>query len=185
MKRADEPLKEELLGLCVIGAVSGGLLFGGPFGALLGINIGPMLGSQRGKAGNKFREAGWATWNFVGEAQRFGERSWRAADARYDLRGRWARFDAQGRWRRFDASHDVSGKAAAVGQVLVRRLWLPLVTLVGKIGAFCERRGITARAKTLWERTTIPRRWRDLEQQMILRARIDDMKEQQRPWEKF
>ena len=122
-----------------------------------------------GKAGNKIRQAGWEAWEAFKAARARGSRAWRAADSKYDIRGRWQRFDAPGRWRRVDARFDLGGKARAAGRRLAR--------LRDALLTFLRRRGVTARAAALWEKTGIPYQWRSFQQEQELQARIRNMRE--------
>ena len=142
MKRADEPLQEELDGLAVLGVVvglfAGRLLgLGALFGALLGWQFAPLLVTIKGPNGDRCRAAGWeahARW----QAAKAKARSlWRKADTRFQLKGQWVRFDAPGRWRRFNARFDVTGKG--------RKAWR------GLVGA-AERSGVSSRLRRLrWQ----------------------------------
>ena len=179
MKRADEPLEEESRGLCVLGAVGGALVLKGPFGALMGSQLAPMLATVKGPTGDKIRQAGWATWSRYLKVKSGTTKILIEADATYDVRGRITRFDVPGKWRRFDAKLDVTGKARATLQALRRHLWQPLVRLWSTLRLFCHRRGITPAVVTAWEKTTIPSRWRAFEQRVVLRMRVQQMREQE------
>ena len=178
MKRADEPLEEEMLGLCVVGVGVGALAGGGAIGALLGSQLAPMLAQVQGPNGETFRKAGWATWSRVLKVKSGVLKFWRRADADYDIRGRITRFDAPGKWTKLDAAFDLTGKMRAAAQLLRRFLWVPLVALWGNVGQFCNRSGITKTATAAWEKTTIPAQWRAFEQEQVLRARMRQMRNQ-------
>jgi len=179
MKRADEPLEEESLGLCVIGAVGGALVLKGPFGVLLGSQLAPMLATVKGPTGEKIRQAGWATWSRCLKIKRGATKVWIETDAKYDIRGRIVRIDAPGKWRDFDTKFDATGRVKATVQLLKRYLWQPLARLWSNFALFCNRRGITKAVVSTWEKTTIPSRWRSFEQQSILRMRVQQMRNQQ------
>jgi len=175
MKRADEPLREELQGLCLLGAVGGSLLLAGSgnafLGGVLGSQLAPLLSTADGAAGERSRAAGWEAWAAFLAARARAARAWRAADARFDLSGRWRRLDLPRRARRFDARFDCSGKARAAGRRAVE--------LGSSLLALLERRGVTGKARRLWQRTGLPARWREFEQEQLLRARMRQLRDQE------
>lgn len=82
MKRADEPLDEEVKGLSVL-ASAVGLFFGNIFlgssffGVLLaiqGFEAGPLLAVQQGEMGDQMRAAGWKTSKCMSQLAREAER---------------------------------------------------------------------------------------------------------------
>lgn len=173
----DEPLVEEMRGLAVLGVLTGGVLLplisGGGlrpnfFGALLGYQLGPMLGVVTGPRGDQLRAAGWEAWRYFETARKRTTYELAALDDRYDLRGRWSRFDAPGRWTRFDGRLGVTDKARAIGA----RLLVALRAVGARVGAYLERRGIAAKARKYWRETGIPKRWREFQQEQILKAQM-------------
>jgi len=42
LRRPEEPLEEELSGLALLGGLAGAVVLGGPIGALVGFNLGPL-----------------------------------------------------------------------------------------------------------------------------------------------
>ena len=106
-----------------------------------------------------------------------------AADAKYDLRGRWDRADLPGKLVAFDAKHDVRGKARQLGVLMIETVWKPMVQLWGKVLAMLEEKGITAKASEYWVASGIPawiekqlEAW-EANQEMRQRMKGVDMKE--------
>ena len=181
MKRADEPLVEELRGLSVLG------IFGGFFllpvigispwlGMLLGWQFAPLLAIAEGSVGESCRKAGWEANLRCKAIKDRAIKEWETADAKWDLRGRWVAFDARGKWAAFSAEYDVPGRVATLMALFVAKVWEPLKRLVAQLLERLEERGLVTKTRALWVQTGIPawyakqvEAWRD---NQVLRARM-------------
>ena len=184
MKRADEPLVEEMRGLAALGIVGGFVLL--PIlgincwlGMLLGWQFAPLLSIIDGSSGEACRKAGWeANARCVAAKERI-VKEWEAADAKYHLRERWASFDARGKWAAFSSQNDLPGKAAALWALFLAKIWTPLKGYAVQALAWLEERGMITKARTFWLKTGLPawykRQVEAYRDNQLLRARMRQM----------
>lgn len=181
LKRADEPLVEELRGLSVLGVLGGFFLlpvigFDPWLGMLLGWQFAPLLAVAEGSVGESCRKAGWEANLRCKAIKQRAIKEWEAADSKWNLRTRWTDFDARGKWTAFSDKNDVPGRIAALTALFVAKVWVPLKRLLVQLLEALEERGLVTKARTLWTKTGIPTwyakqvdAWRD---NQVLRSRM-------------
>ena len=189
MTPPEEPLKEEVKGLSLLGIVLGALVlpnFGcnAFFGSLIGWQFAPLLSILGGPVGESCRAAGWeASARWEATAKRVNV-EWQAADAKYELRQRWERFDLAGKCKAFDEAYDVRGKLRELQSLLVLYVWKPLLAQWARLVAALEMRGITPKIREWITASGLPA-WisaqqKTWEENQVLRQRIRQVDMRQR-----
>lgn len=179
MKTVDEPLEEEIEGLCVISAAAGALLglplFGSPMlGAVLGVQVGPLIAFTSGPTGENLRRAGWHShkhWRAAIGRVRSGCAKVRLWSDRSGLTSRLVRIRA--RLVELDKSSGASRRLMA----LALSSWRFACWVASTVREWSARRGLTARLQKLWLRTGIPKFVADQRASAVLRARMRDITE--------
>lgn len=161
LKRADEPLVEELRGLSVLGVLGGFFLlpvigFDPWLGMLLGWQFAPLLAVAEGSVGESCRKAGWEANLRCKAIKERAIKEWEVADSKWDIRTRWTDFDARGKWKAFSDKNDVPGRIAALMSLFIAKVWVPLRRLLVQLLEALEERGLVTKARTLWTKTGIP-----------------------------
>ena len=171
MKRTDEPLEEEVRGLYIVGAtgglVLGPLLFGSSIlGMIVGVQVGPSLAFT---GGERMRATGWESWRLWGIQVRRSRRAWLIARREAEARGLTPLLRrTSGSIRAWDERTSARRRCADTALItwsLVQLAWARLAAS-----------GASRQLFALWERTTVPRRLRELQQRSVLQARIADIR---------
>jgi len=181
MKTADEPIQEEIEGLCVLAGISGAVigvpLFGSPLlGAVLGTQLGPLAAFTSGPNGERLREAGWQSHKSWRAALKRAESAWaavRAWSARIGLTNLLQQLGGRVR------SSDASRKATALATALAKSTWRHLCFSAQRVRIWSGESGLTARLQSLWRKTGLPKWIEEQRGRMVLRARMQDLSERE------
>jgi hypothetical protein len=178
MKRADEPLSEELEGLVVLGAASGFLLIGPAFGspvlgALLGVQAAPLFAFAGGRTGERARAVGWEVNVEWQRGRKAALRLWTSAQRVSERRGLTRQLRLlRDRVLAFDERTGASK--------LVRR-WATLIlgalrSMFARVRRLSATSGLTAKLHELWRRTGLPNLIEEAKDRAILSQRMDDIR---------
>ena len=182
MKTSDEPLEEEVEGLCILGGMAGAvlgvpLLGSGMIGALLGVQfLGPLMAFSAGTSGNRLRMAGWHTHSLSRNALKRSEMAWNDLVRMSEESGLIARLEcARNRLLEWDQSTGMSWRF----KELALRAWQIWCGVVSAARQLSDRLGFTVRAQTLWYATGIPKFVQETRESAVLRARMQALRERE------
>ena len=182
MKTSDEPLEEEVEGLCILGGMAGAvlgvpLLGSGMIGALLGVQfLGPLLAFSAGPSGDRLRMAGWHTQNLSRKALKRSEMAWNDLVRMSEESGLIARLErVRDRLLEWDQSTGMSRRFKELA-LQAWQIWCGVASAARRLS---DRSGLTARAQTLWYATRIPKFVQETRENAVLRARLQALRERE------
>merc|ERR1719217_1327397 len=139
------------------------------FGAFIGVQLGPLLAFTEGKMGERLRAAGWESWRLSKVQAGRAQLGWACVRRVRAERGvtQWLQ-RMKVRVREWDNTSGTSRRCIALMRdacSVLRLAW----------SRFLSSR-VARQLRSLWERTTIPRRFQDFKQRVILQARMADIR---------